>query len=373
MRIVLSGMVAGDPRQGGATWAVLQYLLGLRELGHRVVLVEPIETTDLAGSPAAAYFRELRPFVGDDAALLDVRRRLTVGTPYERLEQLAAEADLLINVSGMLDDEALIGRIPRRAFLDLDPGFNQVWHQQGHDMGLDAHTHFVTVGLSLGREGCLVPTCGRTWIPTVPPVVLSRWAAAPRPSAPAYTSVGHWRSYGPAKHDGIHYGQRAHSLRELLSLPRRVQPPLRLALGIDPGDGMDIERLTSHGWELVDPLAVAGSPDAYRRFIRDSRAELGVAKSGYVNSRSGWFSERSACYLASARPVVAQDTGFSEHLPVGEGLLAFETVEQAAAAVEEVERDWDRHSEAARELAREVFDSRAVLADLLEALGGGEG
>jgi hypothetical protein len=240
-------------------------------------------------------------------------------------------------------------------------------------MGFDLHTHFVTVGVRIGAEDCPIPTLDRNWIPTVPPVALAHWPAATGvPQRDAFTSVGHWRSYGSIEHGGVHYGQRAHALRELFELPRRSSARFEPALGIHPDEVEDLRALRENGWELLDPYAVAGNPDDYAAFVRNSKAELGVAKSGYVNSRSGWFSDRSACYLASGRPVVAQDTGFGEVLPTGDGLLSFTGVEEAAAAVAAIEDDYDRHARTARELAGEHLDSRKVLPRLLERLAAPE-
>lgn len=372
LKILLSGMVAGDPRQGGATWAVLQYLVGLEALGHDVIVVEPVSWqgvgSSLAGSPAARYFESLG-LVEGRAALLTAGGEETVGLSYRQVAEFARDADLLLNVSGMLRDERLLESIPIRAFLDLDPGFNQVWEATGEDMGFGLHTHHVTVGTLVGRAGCPIPTCGCAWIHTFPPIALDLWPLAGPPSRDAaFTTVGHWRSYGSIEHGGIHYGQRAHSLRELIELPTFCSNRFQLALGIHPDEVADLEALRANGWDLVDPLAVAGTPLAYAEFIRGSKAELSVAKSGYVDSRSGWFSDRSACYLASGRPVVAQDTGFGDRLPVGAGLLAFATVGEAAAAAERVNADWGRHSAAARELAEEHLEARKVLSTLLERI-----
>jgi hypothetical protein len=368
-RILLSGMVAGDPGQGGASWAVLQYLAGLEALGHEVMLVEPVPAAALdPGGEVATYFRAL-PFVEGRAALLAVGGEDTVGLSYRELLEFARGADLLLNVSGMLGDERLLEAVPVRAFLDLDPGFNQVWQATGTEMGFDRHTHCVSVGVRIGAEDCPIPTLGRTWIPTLPPVALAHWpAAAGAPARDAFTGVGHWRSYGSIEHGGVHYGQRAHSLRGLVELPRRSPARFELALGIHPDEVDDLRALRENGWLLLDPAEVAATPAAYADFVRGSKAELSVAKSGYVASRSGWFSDRSACYLASGRPVVAQDTGFGDSLPVGEGLLAFATTEEAAAAVAEVESDLARHGRAARELAGQHLDAGKVLPRLLERL-----
>jgi hypothetical protein len=374
LKILLSGMVAGDPWQGGASWAVLQYVAGLAELGHEAMLVEPVSPDALERSgEVARYFGSL-PLLDGRAALLGKGSDETLGAPFAELREFAGDADLLLNISGMLRDERLLDPIPVRAFLDLDPGFNQVWSQTGNDVGLDLHTHFATVGLNLGRPGCPIPDCGRSWIATLPPIALDLWPrAAEPPSRTAFTSVGHWRSYGSIEHGGIHYGQRAHSLRELIDLPRRSSSRFQLALGIHPDETSDLEALAANGWDLVDPRALAGDPDSYARFVRGSKAELSVAKSGYVASRSGWFSDRSACYLASGRPVVAQETGFGEFLPTGEGLLAFTTAAEAADAVAAVEANLERHGGAARALAEEHLDARRVLPRLLERLGGASG
>jgi hypothetical protein len=368
LKILLSGMVAGDPRQGGAGWAVLQYLYGLRGLGHDVALVEPLRTKGGSPDPAVIdYFHSL-DLPRDRSALLVPGSKTTIGMPYETIVEFASGADLLLNISGMLADERILGEIPLRAFLDLDPGFNQVWSLTGEDMGFGRHTHFVSVGQLLGTPSCRVPTCGLPWITTLPPVALDHWPVADAPTSAAFTTVGHWRSYGSIEHEGVSYGQRAHSLRQLIELPREALGPFELALGIHPDEKDDLLALRRTGWQLVDPDDVAGSPERYADYIRRSFAELGVAKSGYVNSHSGWFSDRSACYLASGHPVLAQETGFGEVLPVGEGLLPFTTVADAAAAVEAIRSDPEVHRGRARELAEDLFDARKVLSKLLTEL-----
>jgi hypothetical protein len=371
LKILIAGMVAGDPRQGGASWAVLQYVAGLAGLGHEVMLVEPVSRQSLRPrGEVVRYFRSL-PLLGGRAALLAVDGAQTVGLSFTELAAFAREADVLLNLSGLLRDERLLGPIPVRAFVDLDPGFNQVWAASGEDMGFDLHTHFITVGCLLGSRECAVPPCGRSWVPSLPPVALKQW---PRdreaPRRRAFTSIGNWRSYGSIEHGGVRYGQRAHSLRELFDLPRRVETDLELALSIHPDEKRDLQALRRNGWRLLDPVVHAGTPFAYGEFIRASKGELCVAKSGYVASRSGWFSDRSACYLASGRPVVAQETGFSKRLPTGEGLLAFATAAEAADALAAVEANPGRHQDAARALAEEHLDARKVLTRLLERLGG---
>jgi hypothetical protein len=364
LRILFSGMVAGDPEQGGATWSILQYLLGFRALGHEVRLIEPVDRLD---PRVVSYFERLASdFELEDGAALLVRgSQVTAGASYQELTTWAAEADVLFNVSGMLRDEELVGPPPQRVFLDLDPAFNQLWHHQGIEMGFGLHNRFATVGLGLGEPACPVPAGGREWIKTLPPLVLSRWERATG-SAAVFTTVGNWRGYGSVEWEGRHYGQKAHSLRKLLALPQLTGERLEPALAIHPEETDDLTALREHGWQLADPVAVAGDPARYAEFVRGSKGEIGIAKEGYVESRCGWFSDRSACYLASGRPVVAQDTGFPAYLPTGEGLLSFTTAEEAAVALEEVSANYNRHARAARTLAEELFDSTTVLPRLLD-------
>jgi len=342
-------MVAGDPHQGGATWAVLQYVLGLRRLGHDVHIVEKVD--GLSGE-RRAYFDAAMSRFGLSGSLTNEARRVE-------------GFDLVLNISGNLPADS-IASIPIRVYLDLDPGFNQLWHAGGIDRGIDGHTHFVTVGQAIGHESCNIPTLGRSWISSFPPVVLDHWPAAKGIETPALTTVGNLRAYGSIELNGVHYGQKVHSLRRLIGLPRRTGQRFMLAMHFHDGDRKDLVALEASGWEVVDPIAVAGTLDLYRRFLCGSYAEIGIAKSGYVESRCGWFSDRSACYLASGRPVVAQETGFSRFLPTGQGLFAFEDEDGAVSAVEELRADYVRHSRAARELACEYFNSDRVLTELLE-------
>lgn len=362
--------MAGDPGQGGATWAVLQYVLGLRALGHEVVFVEPVEEGGLRHS--APYFRHVVDRFGlrDSAALIDPASGETVGLCHSRVREAAIRSDLLLNISGLLADEELIGAIPVRAFVDLDPAFTQLWAAaEGIDMGFDRHNRFVTIGGRIGSDGCTVPTCGREWIPTLQPLVLSEWPeAGDGVETDALTTVGHWRAYGSIEHGGVHYGQKAHSLRPLVELPERTEAHFAPALGIHPDERDDLDALARHGWELLDPARVAATPDDYAAFVRGSWAEFGLAKSGYAASACGWFSDRSVCYLAAGRPVLAMDTGFTPAVPSGEGVIAFSTLDEAVAGVESLRAGYRAHRRAARQIAEDLFDSNRVLPELLGCL-----
>lgn len=373
--ILLSGMIAGVPHQGGATWAVLQYLLGLRELGHEVFFVEPVSAdVPLEQTESASYFLQVcQDFdLGECASMLLEGKHETFGLSYGRLADVAQRADLLINIAGMLTDSDLIADIPNRLYLDLDPGFTQLWHEaQGIDMRFEGHTHFATVGLAIGQPDCPVPLGGRTWITTPQPIVLRYWPVSGCLEHDAFTTVANWRGYGSIDHDGVFYGQKAHTIRQFLDLPQRTDEQISIALSIHADELRDICTLEENGWKWLNPASIASSPERYQRFIQGSKAELGFAKSGYVNSRCGWFSDRSVCYLASGRPVLAQETGFGQFLPTGHGLLKFETTDEILEGIAALRADYPLHAKKARSIAEEVFDSSLVLNTLLERVGVG--
>jgi hypothetical protein len=206
-------------------------------------------------------------------------------------------------------------------------------------------------------------------VKTLQPVVLDHWPRARHVSRHALTTVANWRGYGSIEFGGRFYGQKAHSLRPLSALPQRIDEDFVLALAIHDDERSDLALLKRHGWQLVDPAQVADTPDAFHAFVRKSKAEFGIAKSGYVAANCGWFSDRSICYLASGRPVIAQETGFSEFLPSGEGLLAFETEEDVLSCIASLNGDYPRHCAAARRIAEEHFDAAMVLDRLLQRIG----
>lgn len=378
LRILVSGMIGAVPHQGGATWAVLQYMLGFRRLGHDVYFVEPIRREDIkpAGplerSPNAAYFRAVMRRFGFSrcAAMLLTGEGATVGMSYAALQSLAPTLDVHVNISGMLTDESICGRVPMRVYLDLDPAFNQLWHAvQGIDMRFAGHTHFVTVGPAIGTPASKIPACGRRWIPTLQPVVLAHWPIARRTRYDGLTTIGNWRGYGSVEYDGEFYGQKAHALREFMALPTMMREKFMIAMAIHPGEHRDLAALNENGWHVIDPASVAATPQSYRQFVRASKAEFGIAKSGYVQSQCGWFSDRSVCYLASGRPVIAHDTGFDKFLPVGAGLFKFSRAGEVMDAVRALDKDYAHHARAARRLAEEHFDSDVVLPSLLSRIG----
>jgi hypothetical protein len=367
-------MIGAVPGQGGATWAVLQYLLGLKRLGYDVYFLEEVDPALLRPAGVPIERSENASYVEHVMQEADLSGRWTLvdrstgrlaGPAGPAIGTGLAASDVLINLAGNLRATGVADRAGTRVYVDLDPGFTQVWHSTGWDVGLDGHTHYATVGRTMGQAGCKVPNAGRDWIRTFPPVVIDEWPVQAGPGT-AITTVANWRSYGSVEVKGQQWGQKAHSWRSLVDLPRRTSEHLEAALVITDGDHVDRDALVAGGWVLRDPEVVAGSPANYRRYIQSSKAELAVAKSGYVLSRSGWMSDRSVCYLASGRPVVAQDTGFD--VPTGEGLIGWSTEDEAVAGLEQVGTDYARHSAAARSLAVEVFDSDLVLGRLMESV-----
>ncbi|MCU1380043.1 MAG: hypothetical protein JWN29_3026 [Acidimicrobiales bacterium] len=378
LRVVVSGMMCAVPSQGGATWAVLQYILGLRRLGHEVWFVEPLRPAqlrprgvDAASSDNVRYLQTvLEPFGLADRWALALDDGALEGPGAPSLGPASPPADVIFDVAGGLANKQVFERARARVYLDLDPCFTQMWQAyEGVDMRLAGHTHAATVGLQVGRPNCVVPTLGLEWIHTRPPVVLDEWPVAPPAAEAAWTTIANWRGYGSILHDGVFYGQKAHSVRQLVSLPTRTAERIEIALAIDAGETNDLDLLNRHGWRPVNPATIACDPGSYRAFIQSSKAEVGLAKSGYVQSRCGWFSDRSACYLASGRPVVVQDTGLSEVLPLGHGIVPFDDVETAAAAIAEVAGDYERHCVAAREFAETWLESDRVLGALLSCVG----
>jgi hypothetical protein len=378
--IILGGSVAQRPGRGGHTWVFLQYLLGFRDLGWDVVLVDRLEPEmclDAAGNPRQVersenlrYFREVmeRFDLADSFALLCDGGTRCLGLSRDELRRRTADAAFLLNVNGFVEDEQVLEAARLRAFLDIDPGFGQMWRELGLSDVFRGHDAYVTIGENIGLPGCQIPTCGLEWITTPQPVVLEQWPRA-RGAAGRFTTVASWRGpFAPIEYGGETYGLRVHEWRRFAELPVRSTQAFEVALDIDEADASDLELLRENGWLLVDPGTAAGDPWAYRAYVQASKAELMVAKNMYVRAWSGWFSDRSVCYLASGRPVLAQDTGFTRLYPAGAGLLAFTTLDEAVAGAAELAGDYRRHARAAREIAEEHFDSRKVLTRLLDML-----
>jgi hypothetical protein len=375
-RIVVTGLIAQYPL-GGLTWHYLHYVLGLARLGHEVLYLEdsgqwPYNPEE-GGTGRSCDFnvRYLgavmeRYDMGDRWAYRFVWTGEWFGMPDDEREAFVESADLVLNVSGTLERPQELRRGGRLAYIDTDPVFTQIRlarRQRDITQRIDAHDLAFSFGEVLGSP---LPATRQVFLPTRQPIVLDEWAPAPE-ARDVWTTVMNWTSYRSVEWQGRTYGQKNEEFLRFLDLPARVSPVrLELALAAGKTERSPYELLRRNGWEVVDPGDAAGDLDGYRQYVTSSRGEWSVAKNGYVVGHCGWFSERSACYLAAGRPVVVQDTGFGAVLPVGEGLLTFHTLDEARAALRAVEADHDRHARAARAIAEEFFDADRVLTRLLE-------
>jgi hypothetical protein len=383
--VVASRGVSGLPQVAGNTWTFLQYVVGLAGLGvesywvdHQPRLDPRRGARDGRAHPDAdchsieyadARFRAMAQGFGFEGRYcIAYEGAGSFGMSTAELEEVVDEADLLLNLAGPLPEGSPLRRIPRRAYVDLDPGFTQIWAHQV-DLGLADHHFFFSVGQRVGRAGFAIPTLGIEWHPILPPVVLDLWPATGDDSCERLSTIADWHGSQYARFEEVLYEGKRDEFVRFIEIPRRIGRPVEVALTIGQHDYEDLGLLLRNDWVVRDPYLYAGDLESYREFIRFSRAELSVAKSGYVKSQCGWFSDRTACYLASGRPAVVQSTGFEEGLPAGHGLLTFTTVEEAVAAVETIERDYRGHAAAARRFAEERLDAHLVLASILERTG----
>jgi hypothetical protein len=364
--IVVAGALAAKPGNGGEAWVRLSWVLGLRRLGFDAWLLE--ETDEATAAAGRAFFERTVAAAGlESRAML-----LVAGTAAgrERAAELAGEATALVNISGNLRDPGLLERFAQRAYVDLDPGFTQIWQAQGL-LGdqLARHDRHFTVGLNLGAADCEIPAAGFEWVPLPPPVLLERWAAPEGRVFDRFTTVATWRNaLGHPEHDGRAYTLKHHQLRRFAELPARTGLPFEIALDIHSDEAEEAEGLRRHGWSVVDPSAVAAEPASFRDYVRGSGAEFSVAQGIYAETRSGWISDRTAHYLASGRPALVQETGLPPQYRPDAGLLPFSDLDQADAAAAELVADYNRHAAGARAFAEENLDSDRVLTRMLETL-----
>jgi hypothetical protein len=362
---IVSGVLAGKPGNGGNAWARLSVVVGLRRLGFQAFFIEQIEQS----SPEnVAYFKAAIQQLGLTGSAALVAGRECYGIQRRDLDAIAADAALLINFGGHLTIPELLRPARCKVYLDDDPGFTQLWEASGTGGArLRGHDLYFTFGENIGRPGCPIPTDSIDWRPTRPAVVLADWPSVGGDNAGVFTTVATWRGpYGPVTWNGHTYGLKLHEFRKFVDLPVLTGSTFELALDIHPDESEDLALLDQRDWRLVDPRAVAGDPFAFRSYVQSSAAEYSAAQGIYVETQCGWFSDRTVRYLASGKPALVQDTGFSSNLPTGEGLIAFRTLDEAVAGVQSIVSDYGRHSRAARALAEEYFDSDRVLGSLLE-------
>ena len=376
MRIIVLGYIVRGPL-GGLVWHHLQYVMGLHRLGHDVTFIEDSDDYESCYDPVRdattsdpSFGLEFTSAVFDFAgiserwAYFDAHSNTWFGPGGAAAREMLRSADLLLNLSGVNPMRAWFLNAPHRVLIDTDPVFTQIRHLKDNKKMRDAqaHTAFFTFGENFGKRECSIPGDGLPWLPTRQPIVLDAWPVRPGRPGANFTTVMQWDSYPAQEHGGRSFGMKSASFNPYLDLPRRTEDKLELAIG---SSSAPRDQLRNYGWIVTDPLAVTRTAATYQEFIRDSKAEFTVAKHGYVATRSGWFSERSAAYLASGRPVVTEDTGFSDWLRADGGVMAFDSPDSAAAAIERVNRDYARQCRRARAVAEEFFESGAVLNHLL--------
>lgn len=368
--IIVGGALANKAGQGGEAWVRLNWVLGFQALGWRVLFLE-----QLAGEPdsgAVEYFRGVTARFGlaENSALLGADGATLCGLPAARIAEFAAAADALINISGHLTYAPVFEHVRRRVYVDIDPGFTQFWHAAGNEGArLRGHDCFFTIGENIGTPDCPIPTGDIVWRKTRPPIVLDRWPRV-APVFDRFATIASWRGpFGTVEFGGQTFGLKVHEFRKFIELPARAAGPFELALNIHPGDAKDRAALEEKGWRIVAPT-VAEQPEDFQKYIQRAGAEFSVAQGIYVQTQCGWFSDRTAAFLATGKPALVQDTGFSRHLPTGRGLLAFQTLDEAAAGAAEITARYGRHCAAAREVAEAHFDSQKILTQLLAEIAG---
>jgi hypothetical protein len=381
-KIIVFGILFWYPL-AGVTYQFLHYLLALRRLGYDPYYVEDSGrwvydpglndlTPDSSGNVAAvAPILEANGFAGRWAFRGNYPGGGCHGLTEGQLAGLYREADAFLNVTGAQEirDEHLA--CPRRVYVESDPFASQVKVEAGDlatTRALAAHdTHF-TFGENLGAADCDVPLEAFRWLPTRQPVVLDLWDNSGTLPGEAYTTITTWHNKGKnvTYRGDIYYWTKDREFLKFLDLPRRRSVSFELAAGVDEASR---RRLREHGWRLVPSIPISEDVDRYRGYIQRSRAEFTVARDQYVRPNTGWFSDRSACYLAAGRPVITQETGFSKFLPTGKGLFAFRTMDDILAAVDTIESDYEGNCRAAREVAAECFAAEKVVRSLMERAG----
>src|SRR5436309_14253137 len=367
----------------GVSWQAIHYLRGFHQLGWDVWYVEDsgappydprLGTTTEDCAPAVRYVADVMRRIGlaDRWAYVDLMHGETHGLPRAQLDALYRDAAAIVNLCGATAPREEHRRGPKLLYIETDPVYEQLRIALGDESSLGflaSHDVLFTYGENLGAADCPVPLERFTWYPTRPPVVLEEWAAPPDPGAAFFTTVASWENKGKDisfRGETYQWSKHVNFLR-FLDLPRHAVG--RFELAMDPVDPAVTARLRDAGWTLVDPAPISRDPERYRAFIRASRGEFTVAKDIYVRPRSGWFSDRSVCYLAAGRPVVTQDTGVGKFVPTGRGLLTYGTMEEAVEALRGIEADYVAHSAAARAIATEHFAAERVLGRLLADAG----
>lgn len=381
LKVIVMGYVVRGPL-GGMAWSDLQYIASLKALGHDVVYVEDSDDYPSCYNPTSnettadpeygvAFATEAMEVVGLPASwsYYDAHTGAWHGPLGSKGPKIFAGADVVLNLAGVNPIRDWAMEVPVRLLVDQDPAFTQIRNITDPKRAAFARQHnaFATFAMNIHSPECSVPDDGIAWHPTRQPVMVDGFPMTHGPENGAFTTVMQWESYPALEFDGKTFGMKSESFENYIGLPQAADARLELAVG---APHQVRSRLEEAGWITMDPRPITRTLHTYVDFIRASKGEFGIAKHGYVTARSGWFSERSLAYMANARPVVLQDAGFSDWLPVGEGVLTFNSLPEAANGLAAVDADYERHCTAARALAAEHFDGRQVVAELLESAYG---
>ncbi len=388
MRIIVGGYI-GLYSIGGATWDYLQYPLGLHMLGHDVYYIEdtmqyPVyqpqkdKWDDCTNCVSHVKIAMEQVGLKDRWVYRDVVTGKIFGMTEQKLKELYATADVFINISDSTIVNEDYAAIPVKMFVDTDPMFTQYQYyerqQKGGKAAKDAeeywksYDHLFTFGLNIHKPDCRIPTHGFQWHTTKKPTVLNQWSSSSAViSQWGFTSILNWVERAPFKYDNEMWGQKNIIFEKFLPLPLNSGKDFDLVINTsDTKEAKEaMKRIRQHKWNVLDPYELIPDKDSYRDFIQSSLGEFSITKETYIKSNSGWFSGRSACYLAAGKPVITQDTQWTKYIPSGEGLFACDNLESASAAVEEITADYAKNSKAAQEIAAEYFDSSKVLNDML--------
>ncbi len=379
LKIVVLGYIVRGP-YGGLVWHHLQYVLGLRQLGHNVLFVEDSDHYPSCSIPGQGELttdpsygiKFIEPLfkhfdLAGNWTYFDEHTNTWFGSPKKKVMEFCNAADVVINISAINPVREWWQKIPARVLIDTDPVFTQVRHLQ-NPFDLDMakqHTSFFSFGENIGKPSCAIPPDGLNWQPTRQPLYKEAWKYDRPVDSGKWTTVMQWDSYKEVRYEGQLFGMKSLSFQSFQKLPQMLPQPFELAIG---GATTPKASLVSNGWEVINSLEPTATPWSYQQYIQQSKGEWSVAKHGYVVSNSGWFSERSLCYLATGKPVIVQDTGFSEQLPTGLGLLSFNTLHEAVACFELVNSDYSFHCTRAREIAETYFAAEIVLDALLKRM-----
>lgn len=388
LRIIVGGLVGQYPL-GGVAWDYFHYVLGLHELGHDVYYHE--DTWVWPFDPVKGYPSDdpqytvnfIRNFFNTYATHLSEKwhyqflHEKSFGMTGEAFAEVARTADVFLNVSGACFFPDHLSPRCVKVFLDTDPGYNQIMLHEKFEWSenverwcgqVESHDVHLTYAENIHSDDCIIPRMHFDWRPTRCVVTLKPWKEVkdqPPPQGAAFTTIMSWNYYGKLVYKGVQYDAKVPEYEKFRDLPRRSDVPLALAVG---GQKAPVEQIKGDGWQLIDGYTATLTPQSYLEFIAGSAGEWSIAKNVYVATRSGWFSCRTACYLAAGRPAVVQETGWSRFVPSGRGVIAFETMDQAVEALREVSGNWKAHSAAAYEIAREHLASDRVLPRMLDEI-----